>query len=197
METGSPVRSIYFPYSGVISLVVGLSSGDNIETAMIGQDGVFDARSGLGGRLSLVKAVVHQAGESGAIGVDFFRQFAEKYEPLRAFTMQHNHGLYTEIRQAAACNACHSVEARICRWLLRIRDLTRSNEFPITQELLAQMLGVRRPSISVAAAALQKSGLISYYRGRVYLRDVGGLKEVSCECYEVIRSAYAQLELVH
>ena len=191
-DIGYPVRSIYFPYSGVISLVVELLAGGIVETAMVGRDGVFDGLSGLVGNASLVKAVVHLKGVSGLIELERFRQITDEHESLRAITIRFGQKLCAETRQSVACNANHSIEARLCRWLLRIQDLTGTGDFQVTQELLAQMLGVRRPSISIAAVALQKAGMISYHRGQIHLKDVARLRETACECYNVIRSVYDQ-----
>lgn len=193
-EVGALARSVYFPYSAVISLVVELSEGDRIETAMVGRDGLFDALSGLGERHSLVKAVVHRGGTCGLMGMDVFRKLSAKHDLFRASSMQYNYCVVAETRQSAACNARHSVEARICRWLLRLRDLTGLNAFTLNQEALAQMLGVRRPTISVAEAALRERGLISYFRGQVHLRDIDGLRKAACGCYETVRSAYGWAE---
>ncbi|MFX4717416.1 helix-turn-helix domain-containing protein, partial [Acinetobacter baumannii] len=109
------------------------------------------------------------------------RQLAKEYEPLHAILIRHEQVLLAQVQQSAACNASHSVEARMCRWLLRLRDLTGSEELMLTQEFLAQMLGVRRTSVSVVAGTLQKAGFIQYKRGNIRLLDVEQLLEGSCE----------------
>lgn len=191
-EVNQRHRSVYFPYSGAISLVVELKTGGIIETAMVGYDGVFDGLSGLDGNISLVKAVVHLQGVAALIEAERFREIADEHVSLRAVTIRFNQKLAAETRQSVACNASHSIEARLCRWLLRIRDLARTDDLQITQELLAQMLGVRRPSISTAAATLQKAGMISYHRGQMHLMDIARLSEAACECYSTIKSVYEE-----
>ena len=192
-DTGSVVHRVYFPQSGVISLVVELSVGDMIETAMVGRDGAVNAASALDGKVSLNKAIVQLAGTASWIEVDRIRAIADELKPFRELLIRHEQVLFAQSQQSAACNASHSVEARMCRWLLRMRDLAGGDELTITQEFLAQMLGVRRPSVSIVANTLQKAGLISYRRGTVQLLDVPGLKDGSCECYTAVKAHYDRL----
>ena len=176
-EAGSPIRQVYFPYSGVISLVVELDVGAMIETAMVGRDGVLNAAPALDGKVSLNKGIVQSAGSAGTIEVNRFRRLANEFEPFRSLLIRHEQVLFAQSQQSAACNASHSVEARMCRWLLFMRDLAGSDDLILTQEFLAQMLSVRRPSVSIVASPLQKAGLIKYSRGRVRLLDVKGLEK--------------------
>jgi CRP-like cAMP-binding protein len=192
-EAGGPVQRVHFPHSGVISLVVDLSVGDMIETAMIGRDGVLNAASALDGKISLNKAIVQLAGQASAINVDKFRAIADDHPTFRSLLIRHEQVLFAQSQQSAACNASHSVEARMCRWMLRMRDLSGSDEMTLTQEFLAQMLGVRRTSVSVVASTLQKAGLIRYRRGKIQLLDIKGLKEGSCECYATVKGHYDRL----
>ena len=192
-ETGGLVKNVYFPHSGIISLVVELSVGDMIETAMVGNDGVVNAASALDGKVSLNKAIVQLAGVASAIGADALAAVADKFAAFRALLIRHEQVLFAQSQQSGACNASHLVEARLCRWLLRSRDLAGTDDLLITQEFLAQMLGVRRSSLSIVAGTLQKAGLIRYKRGHVHLADIDGLKAASCECYETVRSHYARL----
>jgi len=192
-EAGSPIRQIYFPYSGVISLVVELDVGMMIETAMVGRDGVLNAASGLDGKVSLNKGIVQSAGSAGTIEVNRFRRLANEHEPFRALLIRHEQVLFAQSQQSAACNASHSVEARMCRWLLFMRDLAGNDDLMLTQEFLAQMLSVRRPSVSIVAGPLQKAGLIKYSRGHVRLLDVKGLEKRACECYGTVKSHYKRL----
>ena len=192
-EAGSEIQRVYFPHSGVISLVVELDLGDMIETAMVGRDGVFNAASALDGKVSLNKAIVQLAGMASVIAVDRFRKIAGEFESFRAVLIHHEQVLFAESQQSAACNASHSVEARMCRWLLRMRDLAGSDDLLLTQEFLAQMLGVRRPSVSLVANTLQKAGLIKYRRGNIRLLDLDGLREASCECYVAVKTHYERL----
>ena len=192
-EAGSPVRRIYFPYSGVISLVVELDVGMMIETAMVGRDGVLNATSALDGKMSLNKGVVQIAGSAGAIEVDLLRRLAKELEPFRSLLLRHEQVLFAQSQQSAACNASHSVEARMCRWLLHMRDFADGDDLLLTQQFLAQMLGVTRPSVSIVANALQKAGLIKYSRGRIRLLNVPGLKKGACKCYGTVKAHYQRL----
>jgi CRP-like cAMP-binding protein len=192
-EAGSPIRQVYFPYSGVISLVVELDVGMMIETAMVGRDGVMNAASALDGKVSLNKGIVQSAGSAGTLEVNRFRRLANEFEPFRSLLIRHEQVLFAQSQQSAACNASHSVEARMCRWLLFMRDLAGSDDLMLTQEFLAQMLSVRRPSVSIVASPLQKAGLIKYSRGRVRLLDVKGLEKRACECYGTVKGHYKRL----
>jgi CRP-like cAMP-binding protein len=153
-EAGSPIRQVYFPYSGVISLVVELDVGMMIETAMVGHDGALNAAPALDGKVSLNKGIVQVAGSAGTIEVNRLRRLANELEPFRSALIRHEQVLFAQSQQSAACNASHSVEARMCRWLLYMRDLAGGDDLMLTQEFLAQMLGVRRPSVSLVANSL-------------------------------------------
>jgi CRP-like cAMP-binding protein len=192
-EAGSPIRQVYFPYSGVISLVVELDVGAMIETAMVGHDGVLNAAPALDGKVSLNKGIVQVAGSAGTIEVNRFRRLANEFEPFRSLLIRHEQVLFAQSQQSAACNASHSVEARMCRWLLYMRDLAGSDDLVLTQEFLAQMLSVRRPSVSIVASPLQKAGLIKYSRGRMRLLDIKGLQKRACECYGTVKAHYQRL----
>ena len=192
-EAGSPIRQVYFPYSGVISLVVELDVGAMIETAMVGHDGVLNAAPALDGKVSLNKGIVQVAGSAGTIEVNRFRRLANEFEPFRSLLIRHEQVLFAQSQQSAACNASHSVEARMCRWLLYMRDLAGSDDLILTQEFLAQMLSVRRPSVSIVASPLQKAGLIKYSRGHMRLLDVKGLQKRACECYGTVKDHYKRL----
>ena len=192
-ETGGAVRKVYFPYSGVISLVVELDVGSMIETAMVGRDGVLSAAAALDGKVSLNKGVVQLAGSAGAMEVDQLRRLAKEFEPFREILIRHEQVLFAQSQQSAACNASHTVEARMCRWLLHMRDFAGGDDLLLTQEFLAQMLGVRRTSVTVVASPLRKAGLIDYTRGRIRLRDVEGLKKEACECYATVKAHYRRL----
>ena len=192
-EAGSAIRQVYFPYSGVISLVVELDVGSMIETAMVGHDGVLNAAPALDGKVSLNKGIVQMAGSAGTIEVNRLRRLANEFEPFRSLLIRHEQVLFAQSQQSAACNASHTVEARMCRWLLHMRDFAGSDDLMLTQEFLAQMLGVRRPSVSIVASPLQKAGLIKYSRGRIRVLDVKGLKKEACECYGTVKAHYDRL----
>jgi len=192
-EAGSKVEHVYFPYSGVISLVVELKVGEMIETAMVGHNGVWNASAALDGRTSFNKGIVRIAGSAAVIDVDDLRAIADRFTQLRSLLIRHDQVLFVTAQQSAACNASHSVEARMCRWLLRMRELSNGDDLILTQEFIARMLGVHRPSVSIVANTLQKAGLIKYSRGNIRLVDVDGLKRGACECYATVTGYYERM----
>jgi CRP-like cAMP-binding protein len=192
-ESGSTIDRVYFPHSGVISLVVELSIGDMIETAMVGRDGAFNAGPALDGKVSLNKAIVQLAGAGSTMDAEKLRSIANEHESFRSILIRHDQVLFAQSQQSAACNASHTVENRMCRWLLRMRDLAQSDDLMLTQDFLAQMLGVRRPSVSIVANTLQRAGLIKYRRGHIRILDLAAVEEGACECYATVKTHYEKL----
>ncbi len=192
-EPGQEVRQIYFPHSGVISLVVGLSDGVFIEAAMVGRDGVVGASAALNGRMSLYKAIVQLPGNGSVVDAARVEALADKNKAFRTQLIRHEQVILAQAQQSAACNAKHSVEARMCRWLLHLRDLSGADQFPITHEFLAQMLGVRRTSVTLVVKPLQEKGLIVPRRGQMHVADVEGLRKSACECYGRVKHYYDRL----
>jgi CRP-like cAMP-binding protein len=180
---------VYFPITGFISLVVELSDGSMIETGMVGRDGVLGGGAALDDRLLLSTSIVQVPGRAWAIGIEHVRQLALADAKFRAVLVRHEQVLLAQAQQSAACNASHTVEARMCRWLLRMRDLV-GEELPLTQDFMAQMMGVRRPSVSLVAGTLQQAGLIKYRRGHITIVDIERLQDSACECYETVRTHY-------
>jgi len=183
------ITQVYFPTAGIISLVIELDDGDMIETGMIGNDGALGGGAALDGSLMLNKAIVQIPGQGIAVPVDAVKSVAEKVGAFRSLLTRHEQVLHAQSQQSAACNASHTVEARMCRWLLRMRDLA-GDELPLTQEFLGQMMGVRRTSVSLVANTLQQAGLISYRRGKIKILNVDAIRESACECYEAVRGHY-------
>jgi CRP-like cAMP-binding protein len=183
------ITHVYFPTAGIISLVIELNDGDMIETGMIGNDGALGGGAALDGSLMLNKAIVQVPGQGITAHVDAVKAVAEKVGPFRSLLTRHEQVLHAQSQQSAACNASHTVEARMCRWLLRMRDLA-GDELPLTQEFLGQMMGVRRTSVSLVANTLQQAGLISYRRGKIKILNVEAIQESACECYEAVRAHY-------
>lgn len=191
-ETRGLVERVYFPHSGIISLVVELKEGDMLETAMVGKDGVLGGASALDGKVSLNKAIVQAPGVASVMKVDKLRDIALARDDFRSRLIRHEQVLFASAQQAAACNASHLVEARLCRWLLRMRDLL-GDDLSLTQEFLGQMIGVRRSSVSLVAGTLQSAGLIIYRRGHIRILNVEGVNEAACECYETVKGHYEML----
>jgi CRP-like cAMP-binding protein len=193
-EAGDRVTHIYLPHSGVISLVVELADGQMIEAAMIGRDSLVGGSSALDGKIALNKGIVQIPGVASVLAVDRLRKAAEASVAFRTTLIRHEQVLLVQAQQSAACNASHAVEARLARWLLRSRDLSGDDDIlALTQEFLAQMLGVRRTSVTLVARTLQEAGLIKYRRGKVQITDLEGLREKSCECYETVKAQYDRL----
>jgi CRP-like cAMP-binding protein len=191
-ETRGIIDNIYFPHSGIVSLVVEMKEGDVLETAMVGKDGVLGASSALDGKMSLNKAIVQAVGVASVMNADKVRELAKVDDHFHSLLIRHEQVLFASAQQSAACNASHLVEARLCRWLLRMRDLL-GDDLRLTQEFLGQMIGARRSSVSLVAGSLQTAGLIKYRRGYIQILDVENLKEASCECYEVVKEHYQLL----
>jgi CRP-like cAMP-binding protein len=192
-DAGDPMKAVYFPHMGIVSLVVDLTSGDMIEAAMVGRDGVVGGSAALNGDLSLNKAVVQLMGRASVADVEHVRALAESSVVFRTALMRHEQFVMAQAQQSAACNASHAVEARISRWLLRCRDLAGSDDIALTQEFLAEMMGVRRTSVSLVANTLQQAGLIKYRRGHIRVLNVEGLQEAACECYETVKGHAGRL----
>jgi CRP-like cAMP-binding protein len=186
-DVGDVIDRVYFPHTGVISLVVNLASGEMIETGMVGRDSVLGGSSALDGKVSLNKAIVQIAGSASALGLDHLRRLADTSAAFRTTLIRHEQLILVQAQQSAACNITHTVEARLARWLLRCRDLMDSDDLALTQEFVSQMLGVRRTSVSIVAGTLQQAGLIRYSRGHIRILDLEGLRDAACECYETVR----------
>src|SRR3954447_3808831 len=187
------VQRVYFPTAGIISLVVCLSDGYWVEAAMLGRNSVVGAGSALDGRLAINQAIVQGNGTSLTIDTGVLSRLVSASDTLRAALMRHELASYAMTQQVAACNARHELDERLCRWLMQTRDLLGSDTLPLTQEFLAQMLGVQRSSLSVVAGKLQESGLINYRRGHIQVLDAVHLQEGSCECYSVINHHFERL----
>jgi len=184
------VSEVHFPLDAVISLVIPFFSGGSVESAMTGRDGVVGAGAALYGRVSLNRAIVQIGGYSLSCGVDDFKRIIDEHPPVRSVIGAHEQALFAQAQQSAACNASHSLQSRLARWLLRVADLHGGSSLELTQESLAEMLGARRTSVTVIAHTLQQAGMISYRRGRVQLTDIQALQKTACECHEAIKMNY-------
>src|SRR3954471_8803174 len=189
-EAGEPIRAIYFPTTAVISLVVTLSTGEVVEAAMVGKDGVVGAASAIGARISLCRAIVQLGGSAFMCEPDTLRSSALQSHSLLSVLIRHEQSVYGQAQQSAACMATHDVQSRLCRWLLRARDLSGSDDLPFTQEFLAEMLGVRRTSVTPVARTLQQCGMIKYTRGDIRILDAADLLNSTCECYQAVKTHY-------
>jgi CRP-like cAMP-binding protein len=186
VEAGDEVDQIYFPHYGMLSLLAVLRDGKAIETATVGREGVVGAMAGLGLYKSLVRTVVQMPMTGSRIAATHFRTAAAGSDPVRNLCIRYNEVLLSQARVTAACNALHSIEARFCRWLLQSADRAASDTISLTQEFLAEMLGVRRTSVTEVASKMQSAGLITYSRGVIKILDRQALMRTSCECYETL-----------
>jgi CRP-like cAMP-binding protein len=191
-ETHQRIEKVYFPHSGIISCVVELVGGGAIETGLIGNDGEFGASQALDDKVSLNHVVIQVGGTASVISSDRIQEFANQLPVLRGLLVKYEQFFVAQVQQTAACNAVHALQARTCKWLLRMHDLVGVN-LPLTQEFLAQMMGVRRTSVTEVAGELQRAGMITYSRGRVHIVDLGLIRQWACECDEDVRSHYRRI----
>ena len=186
-EVGGSIDQVYFPHDGVVSLVVPLVSGETIESAMIGRESVVGGSVGLNGQVSVCKSIVQISGTASVLDTESFRALADASEACRTALFQHEQLILVQAQQSAACNATHTVEARLAKWLLRCRDLQGSDDLMLTQEFISQMMGVRRTSVSVVANTLQQAGFLRYSRGNIRILNLEGMQETACECYQTVK----------
>jgi len=185
-ESGEEVDQIYFPHYGMLSLLAVMRDGKAIETATVGREGVVGAMAGLGLYKSLVRVVVQMPVVCSRIPAPQFRTVAAGSDPIRHLCIRYNEVLLSQARVTAACNALHSIEARFCRWLLQSADRAAGDTVNLTQEFLAEMLGVRRTSVTEVASKIQGAGVIAYSRGVIKILDRAALLRTSCECYQTL-----------
>ncbi len=188
-----PIKYVYFPNSGVISLLNVMEDGGAIEVATIGNEGMVGIPILLGADQVPAETFVQVPGEALRMTVGVFKREVTPGSPLHTLLLRYTQTLINQIAQSAACNRLHTLEERACRWLLLTQDRVDSDEFPMTQEFLSHMLGVRRASVSEVATMLQKAGLISYHRGKITILDRKGLESASCECYQIVKQEYIRL----
>jgi CRP-like cAMP-binding protein len=189
-SSGKPIDYVYFPLTGMVSVVVDMEGGQTVEAGTIGREGMVGLPAFLGTPKSLCRVLTQIAGEALRAPVDAFREELRRGEALSRLMRRYTAAFMGMLAQTAACNRLHSLEERMCRWLLTTRDHVGTDGFPLTQDFLGQMLGVRRPSVSLAGAALQNAGLIKYSRGQIAIVNRAGLEAAACECYGVVRGHF-------
>ena len=186
-EAGAPMRHAYFLLNGMVSLLATTEDGQTIEVAMIGNEGAVGISLILRVDQSPYKVMVQLPAYAMRIRADMLRRGFSEAGQFQYLLLRYTHTLLAQISQSAACNRFHTVEQRLCRWLLVSRDRAKSDTLQLTQELLAHMLGSPRTSVTMIAVTLQKSGLIRYGRGKITIIDLAGLEATSCECYRIVR----------
>jgi CRP-like cAMP-binding protein len=192
-EPDQPSQYVYFPLSAVVSVHTQMHDGVAIEVATVGREGMVGLEIFLGGAQMPASAFCQIAGRAARIGADAFREVVRDSAPLTALLLRYTQATLIQVAQSVACNRVHLLEERCARWLLMTHDRVPGDRFELTQEFLAEMLGVRRPSVSLAASILQRAGFIRYSRGRIEIVDRAGLESAACECYGVIAREYERL----
>jgi CRP-like cAMP-binding protein len=192
-ESGDRLNHVYFPTSAIVSLLYELENGASAEIAVVGNDGIVGIALFMGGDTMPNRAVVQSAGHGYRLRGQILKQEFGRAGALQHLLLRYTLALLTQMAQTAVCNRHHSVDQQLCRWLLLSLDRLPGNELSMTQELIANMLGVRREGVTEAAGRLQEAGLIHYSRGRITVLDRPGLEARVCECYEVVRKEFRRL----
>ena len=192
-ESGGQMAHVYFPTNAIISLLYVMENGSSAEMGVTGNDGLVGIALFMGGDSMPNRAVVQSAGDAVRMRAKVLQDEFKRGGAFQRLLLRYTQALITQMSQTAVCNRLHAIEQQLCRWLLLSRDRLDSDELVMTQELIANMLGVRREGVTAAAGRLQEQGLISYVRGRIRILDRPGLEAVVCECYRVVRDEYERL----
>jgi CRP-like cAMP-binding protein len=185
-ESGGPLRHVYFPTTSIVSLLYVMEDGASAEIAVVGNEGILGIAIFMGGESTPSRAVVQSAGEGYRLTAQLLKKEFNLSGPTLHLLLRYTQSLITQMAQTAVCNRHHSLDQQLCRWLLLSLDRLQSNELVMTQELIADMLGVRREGVTEAAGKLQDLGLISHRRGHITVLDRPGLEKKCCECYQVV-----------
>src|SRR5665213_2842392 len=186
-ESGTPLRHVYFPVDSIVSLLYVMADGASAEIAVVGNDGVIGISLFMGGESTPSRAVVQSAGHAYRLDGELLKTEFMRAGAVQHMLLRYTQALLTQMAQTAVCNRHHSLDQQLCRWLLLSLDRLPSNELIMTQELIANMFGVRREGVTEAAKKLQEAGLIQYSRGRILVLDRAGVEARSCECYAVVK----------
>ncbi|MGH4039127.1 MAG: Crp/Fnr family transcriptional regulator [Sphaerochaeta sp.] len=192
-ESGEQMSCVYFPTTAIVSLLYNMENGSSAEIAVVGNDGVVGISLFMGGSSTPNRAIVQSSGYAFKLNESYLKSEFNRSKVFQNLMLRYTMALFAQISQTAACNRYHTVEQQLCRWILLHLDRLPSNELFMTQELIANMLGVRREGVTIAAEKLQKAGLISYRRGHITILDRHGLEERVCECYESVNKEVGRL----
>ena len=192
-ESGVAMTHVYFPTTSIVSLLYVMEDGASAEIAVVGNEGIVGISLFMGGETTPSRAVVQSAGEGYRLSASVLKKEFERGGPLQHLLLRYTQALITQMTQTAVCNRHHAVDQQLCRWLLLSVDRLASNRLVMTQELIANMLGVRREGVTEAAGKLQAEGLIEYSRGKITIMDRPGLEARVCECYAVVKKEYDRL----
>jgi len=192
-ESGRTLSHVYFPTTAIVSLLYVMENGASAEIAVVGNEGVVGISLFMGGESTPSRAVVQSAGQGLRFKAHLIKQEFEQAGPAMHLLLRYTQALITQMAQTAVCNRHHSLDQQLCRWLLLSLDRLQGSELVMTQELIANMLGVRREGVTEGALRLQKLGLIRYSRGHITVLDRPGLEQRTCECYAVVKNEYDRL----
>ncbi|WP_340163155.1 Crp/Fnr family transcriptional regulator [Litchfieldella qijiaojingensis] len=196
-ESGGVMRHVYFPTDAIVSLLCVMEDGDSTEIAVVGNEGIVGISLFMGGETTPSRAIVQSAGHAYRLRGQFLKDEFYRAGSLQGLLLRYTQALITQMAQTAVCNRHHTVDQQLCRWLLLSLDRLSTNELVMTQELIANMLGVRREGVTESAGKLQKAGLIAYHRGHITVLDRPGLESRVCECYAVVKKEYRRLLADH
>jgi len=192
-ESGSKLTHVYFPTTAIVSLLYVMEDGASAEIAVVGHEGIVGISLFMGGETTPSRAVVQSAGQGFRLNASLMMQEFNRAGPVLHLLLRYTQALITQMAQTAVCNRHHSLDQQLCRWLLLSLDRLHSKELVMTQELIANMLGVRREGVTEAAGHLQEAGLIQYRRGHITVLDRDRLEQRACECYAVVKKEYDRL----
>ena len=192
-EPGVALEYVYFPTSAIVSLLYVMENGASAEIAMVGNEGIVGISLFMGGDSTPSRAVVQSAGQGYRLLAQVMKDEFNRAGPVLHLLLRYTQALITQMSQIAVCNRHHSVDQQLCRWLLQSLDRLQNNELVMTQELIANMLGVRREGVTESAVKLQQAGVIRYARGHISVLDRKGLERRTCECYAVVKKEYERL----
>jgi CRP-like cAMP-binding protein len=192
-ESGATLSHVYFPTTAIVSLLYVMENGASAEIAVVGNEGIIGISLFMGGESTSSRAVVQSAGNGFRLKAQMMKTEFNRAGPVLHLLLRYTQALITQMAQTAVCNRHHSLDQQLCRWLLLSLDRLQDNELVMTQELIANMLGVRREGVTEGALKLQQDGLIRYSRGRITVLDRSGLEERTCECYAVVKKEYDRL----
>jgi CRP-like cAMP-binding protein len=192
-ESGVTLGHVYFPTTAIVSLLYVMEDGASAEIAVVGNEGIVGISLFMGGESTPSRAVVQSAGQGFRLKAQVLKEEFNRAGPVLHLLLRYTQALITQMAQTAVCNRHHSLDQQLCRWLLLSLDRLQGDELVMTQELIANMLGVRREGVTEAALKLQSAGLIRYARGRITVLDRAGLEQRTCECYAVVKKEYDRL----
>jgi CRP-like cAMP-binding protein len=192
-ESGDEMRFVYFPTNCIVSLLYVLADGSSAEIAIVGNEGIVGISLFMGGETTPSRAIVQSAGKAFRVASKVLKDEFRRGGPVQHVLLRYTQALITQMSQTAVCNRHHSVDQQLCRWLLMSLDRLDSNQLSMTQELIANMLGVRREGVTESAGKLQRLGLIEYSRGRITVLDRNALEAHACECYQVVKKEFERL----